>query len=257
MNTLISIPHARLSLRPIIQFASALIRASLNDLRTFTITLLTPLFMLVLFWVMGRPEEPGDVDLVAFIFPAIVGLTVMLGGQTAAMRIVNWRAQGVFQRLAVTPTPLGHLVIGLGLAQALVSAAQAATVLLFGWLVLRIDVNGPGAATAMLVLTFGVLAFIALGLFIACLVSKPDVVSAAFIFTLLPMFFLGGGFPPHILPPFLQTISPYLPTAMLNALISPLLANGSLPAEPWWPMLGLAAYTVGFSALAAWKFKWE
>jgi ABC-2 type transport system permease protein len=257
MNTLISTLHSQISLRPIVQFASALIRAALNDLRAFAITLLTPLFMLVLFWVVGRPEAPGDADLVAFIFPAIVSLTVMLGGQTAAMRIVNWRAQGVFQRLAATPTPLGHLLIGLGLAQALVSVAQAATVMQFGRLVLGIGVNGPGAVTAMLVLAFGVLAFIAIGILIASLVSKPEVASAVYMFTLLPMFFLGGGFPPRFLPPFLQTISPYLPTTMLNAFIGPLLANGAMPAEPWWPVLGLAAYTVGLSALAAWKFRWE
>ena len=257
MNTLIYSPQSRISLRPIIQFVSALIRASLNDLRTFAITLLTPLFMLVLFRVVGRPAEPGDVDLVAFIFPAIVSLTVMLGGQAVAMRIVDWRAQGVFQRLAATPTPLGHLVIGLGLAQVMVSVAQAVTVMLFGRLALGIGVSGPGAVAAVLLLTLGVLTFIAIGILIASLSSKPDVARAAFTFTLMPMFFLGGGFPPSLLPPFLQTISPYLPTAMLNTLISPLLANGVLPAEPWWPVLGLAAYTMSFSALAVWKFKWE
>jgi ABC-type multidrug transport system permease subunit len=243
--------------RPTMQFAMALIRGSLNDLRTLGITLFTPLFMLVLFWVVGRPAEPGDTDLVSFIFPAIVGLTVMLGGQAVATRIVNWREQGVFQRLAATPTPLGHLVVGLGLAQAVVSSVQAVAVLLFGVLVLGLRVHGGGAAAALAVLALGVMSFIAFGCLVASLAAKPDVASAAFTFTLLPMFFLGGGFPPEILPPVLRAVSPWLPTAMLNSLLSPLLAGGTLPAAPWWPLLGLLAYTVGFGALAAWRFRWE
>ena len=245
------------TLAPIGHLTLSLIRASLNDLRTLVITLFTPLFMLILFWLVGRPSEPGDTDLVSFIFPAIVGLTVMLGGQTAAMRIVNWRGEGVFQRLAATPTPLGHLVIGVGLAQAVVSVAQAVAVMLFGMLALGLHVNGLGAVIAVLLLALGVLVFIAFGIFIASLSSKPDMASSAFMFTLLPMFFLGGGFPPSILPPFLQALSPWLPTAMLNSLISPLFASGALPAQPWWPVLGLLAYTFAFAALASWQFKWE
>jgi ABC-2 type transport system permease protein len=243
--------------RPITQFALALTQASLNDPRTFAISLFTPIFMLVLFWVVGRPAEPGNTDLVSFIFPSIVGLTVMLGGQTAAMRLVNWRQQGVFQRLAATPTPLGDLVLGIGLAQALVSVAQAVLVLLFGVLVLGLRVDGAGAAAGVGVLALGVLAFIAFGILVASLSTKPEVASAVFMFTLLPMFFLGGGFPPEILPEFLQAVSPWLPTSMLNSLLSPLLASGGLPAAPWQPALGLALYTLVFAALAAWRFRWE
>jgi ABC-2 type transport system permease protein len=243
--------------RPIAQFALALVRASLNDPRTLLITLFTPLFMLVLFWIVGRPAEPGERDMVSFIFPSIVGLTVMLGGQAVAMRVVNWREQGVFQRLAATPAPLGHLIVGMGLAQAAVSVVQALAVLLFGAFVLGLAVDGPGAVAGLGVLALGVLAFIAFGCLTASLAPKPDLASAAFTFTLLPMFFLGGGFPAEVLPPALRAVSPWLPTAMLNSLLGPLLAGGALPAEPWWPVLGLLAYTLIFGALAAWRFKWE
>ncbi len=250
---------AKLSTRalPVAQFALALTQASLNDLRTFGIALFTPILMLVLFWLVGRPTDPGDTDLVSFIFPAIVSLTVMLGGQAAAMRIVNWRQQGVFQRLAATPTPLGGLVLGIGLAQALVSVAQAVLVLLFGVLALGLRVDGTGTAAGVGVLALGVLVFIAFGILVASLSAKPEIANAAFMFTLLPMFFLGGGFPPEILPEFLQAVSPWLPTTMLNSLISPLLASGALPADPWQPALGLALYTLVFAALAAWRFRWE
>ena len=38
-----------------------------------------------------------DFDLMGFMFPAIVGLSVMLAGLTQATRLAGWRAQGVFE----------------------------------------------------------------------------------------------------------------------------------------------------------------
>lgn len=248
---------ARPAFRPIAQIALAMLQAGLNDWRAAALTLFTPLLMLVLFWLVGRPSEPGDRDLASFMFPSIIGLTVMLGGQTIAMRIVTWREQSIFLRLAATPTPLGQVVLGLGLAQAVMSVVQAVSVLLFGTLALGLRVDLPGAAAAMGVLALGVAAFIAFGLLVASLSPKADIASSAFIFTLLPMFFLGGGFPPEILPPFVQALSPWLPTTMLNGLLGPLLAAGALPAEAGPYVIGLLAYTLGFAALAAWRFRWE
>lgn len=251
------LPRQQPAWRPILHFAGAMFQAGLTDWRTTALSLFTPLFMLVLFWLIGRPAEPGDLDLAAFIFPAIVGLTVMLGGQTLAMRLVNWRTQGVFQRLAATPTPVGHLVLGLGLAQAALSVVQAMSVLAFGALALGLPVNGLGAGAALGVLALGVSTFSAYGLLVASLSPKADVASSIFIFTLLPMFFLGGGFPAEILPAFLRPVSPWLPTTMVNTLLSPLLATGTLPPDPVWPVLGLLGYTLGLAALAAWRFRWE
>ena len=241
----------------ILRTAYFLLRAAFNDLKTLLISLFTPLFMLVTFWLVGRPTEPGDPDLAAFMFPAIIGLTVMLGGQTLAMRLVNWRAQGVFQRLSVTPTPLGQVVLSMSVAQAALSVLQAGGVFLFGVFVLGFKVDARGAALAVGVLVLGVSVFVALGLFIASLSAKPDIVSAAFIFTLLPMFFLGGGFPPSILPEFLQQISPFLPTAMVNSLLNPLFAQGAFPSDAWQSVSGLLLYTFLFSVLGAWRFRWD
>lgn len=251
------VPHKQLTWRPVLHFAGAMLQAGLADWRTAALSLFTPLFMLVLFWLIGRPAEPGDPDLATFIFPAIVGLTVMLGGQTLAMRLVNWRTQGVFQRLAATPTPVGHLVLGLGLAQAVLSVVQAVSVLAFGALALGLPVDGLGAVLALGVLALGVSTFSAYGMLVASLAPKADVASSIFIFTLLPLFFLGGGFPAEILPAFLRPVSPWLPTTMVNTLLNPLLTAGTLPPDPAWPALGLLGYTLGLAALAAWRFRWE
>lgn len=87
-------------------FGLALARASLTDLQVTGVSLGTPLFLLILFGFVS--EGPA----LQQIFPTLIGLTAMLGGQGLMMKLIQWRTQGVFQRLAATPTPLGALVLG-------------------------------------------------------------------------------------------------------------------------------------------------
>ena len=116
-------------LMPMIQFAWALIKGARNDLRNVFMTLFGPLLILVIFWMVTRTRET-QIDLLGFIFPAIVGMTVMLGGQPVATRIITWRQQGILQRLACTPVPVGHLVLGAGLAQLVLAIGQGLVILL-------------------------------------------------------------------------------------------------------------------------------
>lgn len=245
-----------LSLRPPTHFAFALLKGTFNDLRLLAMTMSTPLLLLVLFWVLTREGKQGA-SLMAFMFPGIVGFTVMQSGQLLALRIVNWRQQGIFQRLACTPVPLGQLVLGAALAQTLLAMAQGVFILLFGVVILRLPVNAVGAAISALALTLGSACFIALGAVVSTFTARPETASTVFIFILLPLYFLGGGMPPKILPEFFRTVSPWLPTTLLTQLLHSLLTNGQLPAEPLQPILGLLAYTAIFALIAARKFRWE
>jgi len=242
--------------QPIFKFALALLKGGLNDPRTFVISLLTPLMLLTTFWVLTRTGENGAA-LMSFMFPSLVGFTVMLSGQALALRILNWQQQGIFQRLACTPVPLGHLVLGTALAQTLTAMLQGALVLLFGVLVLRLPVSALGAAAVVLALTLGSACFIAYGAVISTFVGKPETASAVFIFTLMPTYFLGGGLPPEVLPEFLRAVGQWLPTTLLTDLLHGLLVNGQLPEEPLRPILGLLAYTLVLTVIAARKFRWE
>ena len=95
--------------RPTLQFSIATLRASLKNVKALAATLGLPLFMLFSFWITTQGQGPGDFDLMAYMFPAIVALGVMLSGLTQATRLASWRAQGVLQRLALTPVPLANL----------------------------------------------------------------------------------------------------------------------------------------------------
>lgn len=245
-----------LTRHPLPQFTLALLKGAFNDLRLLVMTMFTPLLLLVLFWMLTRTGEKGA-QLMAFMFPGIVGFTVMQSGQLLALRIVNWRQQGIFQRLACTPVPLGQLILGAALAQTLLALAQGVFILLFGVLVLRLPVHAVGAVVSVLALTLGSACFIALGAVVSTFTAKPETTSTVFIFILLPLYFLGGGMPPEVLPEFLRVVSPWLPTTLLTDLLHSLLTAGQLPAEPLQPILGLLAYTAVFALIAARKFRWE
>lgn len=243
--------------RSAIAFTGAQIRAGLNDLRSFITTLFTPLLLLVIFWVIGRPEKPGDFDLVNFIFPGIIGLTAMLGGQTIALKLTQWKKQQIFQRLACTPTPVGILILGAGLAQLVLSLCQAILVMLFGWMIFRLPVDNAGVILVPIVLMLGAACFIAFGMLLAGFTNNTEAASSIYLMVILPMFFLGGGFPSDILPAFLQSVSPWLPTSMLHNLLSSLLGGNGFPPHTFDSVGGLLAYTAILTLITVVNRRWE
>jgi ABC-type multidrug transport system permease subunit len=245
------------NLLPTLHFAGALLKGNWRDRRGLVTALFSPLLILMLFWLLTGQTDESEFDLLGFMFPAIVGFGVMFSGGAQATRLLNWREQGVFQRLAATPVPLGHLVLGATLAQTILGMLQGILILLFGVLVIRIPVNFLGALATIFVLALGGACFIALGSLIATFADKADAANNIYTFSILPMFFLGGGFPPEILPAFVQKISPWLPTSMFTELIRPLLLTGVLPQDSWVNFLGLTILTILFATIAARRFQWK
>lgn len=246
---------SHINLNPIIAFASAQLVASFKNKRAISM-MLTPLFMLTLFWFVGRGSADGD--MVAMImFPAIIGFSVMLTGGVQAMRLIGWRQQGIFQRLAVTPVPLGHLVFGDVLSQAVLALFQGVITLLFGVWVLGLPINWLGTAVALLVLVLAAACFLAYGSLIAAFTNQGEVANSIFIFTLLPMFFAGGGFPAALLPDIVAKVGAWLPVGLTNKTIMPLLTQGEFHGDTAVSLLALLGYTIVFSVIASKFFKTE
>jgi ABC-2 type transport system permease protein len=233
----------------------AILRASLKNVKGLAATLGLPLFMLFAFWVTTQGESPDDFDLMAYMFPAIVALGVMLSGLTQATRLATWRAQGVFQRLALTPVPLANLIFGAALVQIVVGIAQGTSILLLG-AVLGITANWQSALLILGVSALAAAAFIAFGSLVASLTHRADVAGAIFFATFMPLFFLSS-FPPDMLPAALNTVIPWLPTAMAIELIGSLFVTGSLPDGALFFTAGLLAYGLIFATIAARQFRWE
>ncbi len=241
----------------IAQVTWSMLMTARHSWRDLVLAVFTPLLLLVLFSILGARDRSADSDLAAATFPAIVGLTAMLSSNFIAVRSVTWRQLGVYQRLACTPTSLGDIVAGQGLAQTLLSSAQALIVAIFGMAVLRLPLNTGGALVAGLAVMLGAGCFIAYGLLIASLTRKPDTASALGMFTLLLMFFLSGVFPASFLPPLLHNLSAVLPATLLTGPLTSLMVDGTLPAQSLAALLGLIAYTTLFALITARRFKWE
>lgn len=243
---------------PVLSFAKANLKGSLKNRAMMLIAILTPVLLLIIFWLLCLAAASTEFNLAAFIFPGIIALTVIQTGGMHAATIVNWREQGIFRRLACTPVPLWQLVLGRSLAQLILSLVQAVLVVAVGIFILQLSVSVSGLLFSFVILALASACFIAIGTVIAGLAPNAVIANTIYIFLILPLLFLGDSMMPmELFPPFLQKIGLYLPTAMVTSLIRPLMNNGALPADPWLPIIGLSLYTLAFTAISVKVFRWQ
>lgn len=250
-------PHP---LFPLVQFTVANMKGMLRNWLMMGITLFTPMLLLLMFWATSKEAtpEPGQVDLLAFMFPGLVAFTIIQTGGPHAVTIVNWREQGIFRRLACTPIPLWQLVLARSLAQLAVSLVQGALMVAFGVLLLGLPISWGGLLLAFVVLAAASACFIALGSVIAGLCRNALLTNAIYIFIVIPMLFLGDFLmPTGVLPSSLQVVGIVLPPALVTALIRPLMITGGLPTDAWVSVLALAGYSVVFVLLSIKVFRWQ
>ena len=230
-------------------FAGMMLRATLRDWRTLGILLFTPAIMLVVFRVTGSDD---GFDLLAFVFPAIVAMSVFFAGAPFAVRIVGWREQDVFRRLACTPAPLGRVVAAYGVTFVLIALLQSGVILLAGRFLFGIAGSASGAAWAILPLLLGAVIFVAYGGLLAGWVRKAETLNLLYIFTLFPMMFGGEVFVPAGNAPGLwQTAASWLPPALMLRLLRPLLQEGQWPDDALLLLAALTAYALLLTLLAA------
>ncbi|MCB8962286.1 MAG: ABC transporter permease [Ardenticatenales bacterium] len=231
----------------LLYFSLSLWRGFGRDYRAVAMTTLTPLFVLGMFAFMSRVTGGG-----AAMYAPAVGFALMMVGSVQATRIVSWREKGVFRRLALTPQPLGGLVLGAAGAQLLLAFLQALLIAVLGSLAFGLRLTVSGMLLAILIIFLGAAFFVALGSLVGSLSPRAEVANLVYIFSQLPLYFLGGGLPAEIMPAGLQKISPYLPNTLLHRLLA-VAADGQMPAADIWLAVGLLGYTA-LLALTAYRF---
>lgn len=247
--------HKSKVLKTAVRFSLTILLSSLRNFKLMAVSLGLPLFMLFTFWITTRGDSPDEFDLMGFMFPAIVALSIMLVGLTQATRLSGWRAQGVFERLALTPVPLAYLVLGIAFSQIIIGIIQGIGILLLG-AALGLMISIKGALLILAIAPLAAATFIAFGSLVASFTSRSDISVYVFLAIFLPIFFLGG-FPSHMLPATIQKILPWLPTSMAIRLISSLFAHGNLPDNAWFSITGLLIYGLIFAVVASKWFRWE
>lgn len=237
-------------------FSRFLLRASLRNYRALAVMMGVPVFMLLSFWLPSLAAGPDEPDLMSYMFPTIVLLSVIIAGLTHATRLARWRELDVFRRLVLTPVPLPHMILGASIVQILVGLLQGLVMLVFGILLLQLPINWLGCLVALVVMAFSAATFIAVGSCVAAITNRADLAGYIFMFVLLPLIFLGS-FPSYLMPATMNAITPWLPTTMAIELIGVLFYSGHLPENAVFDLVGLLGYLLLFSFLSARKLRWE
>jgi ABC-2 type transport system permease protein len=185
-----------------------LIRFTRNRVRMVT-SLAQPLIYLFILGTGLSQLIPGGskIDYRTFIFPGVLGMTVLFTAIFSALSIVWDREFGFLREMLVAPVRRSALVLGKCLGGATVATFQGVVMLIFCG-VAHVPYSAPLLLT--LVAEMALLAFMltALGTVIAARMAQVETFQVVMNFLVLPMFFLSGAvFPLNRLPRWLAALT--------------------------------------------------
>ncbi|MBI5665481.1 MAG: ABC transporter permease [Nitrospirae bacterium] len=150
---------------------------------------------------MSRLVSPaGGMSYTQFIFPGILGMTILFSSIFSSISIIWDKEFGFFKEILAAPVSRLSIVIGKGLSGTVVSTIQAAIVLLlFPVLGLKL---GLLQIIAVLIIAIAVSFCIStFGILLATFYESYESFSVIMNFIVMPMFFLSGAmYPVKLLP---------------------------------------------------------
>jgi ABC-2 type transport system permease protein len=152
------------------------------------------------------PEREG-VSYIQFIYPGIIGMTVLFSSIFSAISIIWDKEFGYMKEILVAPVSRSSIVLGKALSGTIVSTIQVAMILiLFPLLDLSLD---PVQVAGILLFSF-ILSFCLcnIGILIAVFYESFESFSVIMNFIVMPMFFLSGAmYPVNKLPEVLKWLA--------------------------------------------------
>lgn len=217
-----------------------------------------PLLLVVVFGIIlnpaGTPEETRSALLNYFPAMVLVLTLAIMSILIMPSTLAGYREKGILRRLATTPTRpamvlVAQLLVNGGMALATLLLVTLVGNLTFGW-ALPEHLGGVAVAFAL-----GVLALLALGLFVAAIARTGNAATGIGLFVFFPSLFLSGvAMPAEAMPPGIARISEYTP---LGAAMRGLRDSwsGSFPEAGH--LATLVVITVLFGAISIKLFRWE
>jgi ABC-2 type transport system permease protein len=228
-------------------------------------TLARPVIWLVLVGMGISPlvTARGPVSYQQFIFPGILGMTILFASIFSAISIVWDREFGFLKEMLVAPISRTSIVLGKALAGTLISTLQAAI------LALLLPVLGLSVSLWQILLLLMLSALVSfaltsLGIVVASFLSNFEGFNIIMNFMIMPMFFLSGAmYPVGLLPGWLKLftyINPltYGVDGFKNVLLGPARASsGMLGAEfpLYWDIIVVTFFSIIMITIAAWSFR--
>jgi ABC-2 type transport system permease protein len=247
--------------RVILAFALAQTKSYAREPLALGWTVLFPLLLLLSLGavdVRAAGRAPAEARDQLFLLMGIIGMNIVSVGLFGlGLVLVQLRAIGFFQRLALTPQPPWAFVAGQVLATALVVFATTAVLLLAGGLAFGVRLPArPVQWSAFLALGTGV--FLAIGFTLAATVRETRTAQMFGNVAFLVLVLLGGvWYPIHVLPGPVQWISAALPLPHLLAALRETAAHGREPSGLGEAAAVLALWWLAASLLALRRFRWH
>jgi ABC-2 type transport system permease protein len=157
---------------------------------------------------MSRLVSPGmGVDYMQFIFPGILGMTILFSSIFSSISIIWDKEFGLMKGILVAPVSRFSIVIGKALSGTIVSTIQALIILLL-FPFLGIDLSLLSILYIIVICLLLSFAISTLGIVIATFYESFESFSVIMNFIVMPMFFLSGAmYPVSKLPAILKVIS--------------------------------------------------
>ncbi len=192
----------------------------------------------------GSVQTPGNLSYLAFVFPGMMAMAIVFSSFQSAISIIFDREFGFLKEILVAPIPRTSIVLGKGLAGAMMSTLQGTIIFVFAPFV------GVWPAPWAVLASMGVMLLTGLGLtgvgiLIASRMRSFEGFGTINNFIILPLYFISGAqFPLSRAPHWLQIVALFNPLTYAVDLLRGLL-------DGFWaysPALDLTV-VVGFAAI--------
>lgn len=193
----------------------------------------------------GMVDAVGDVSFSAYVFPGILAIQVVSTGVNTGMSFAWDRRFGFLREMEVAPVPRWSLPLGKATGTTLIGTGQSALLLAFAPLV-GVQLTVGTAVLGLLVCAVTAAVFCGVGLVLALVFERIEVLQGAVQLAMFPLLFLSGSiFRPDQVPGWLSTAMYLNPmTYCVDLLRGVLLGlSGSHVPQfvPYWVDLGAMA----------------
>ena len=197
------------------------------------------------------PPDLGQFDLGA---PSQLVLFVFLTALAGSAALILSRKLGISQRMLSTPTPIGTVVVGESLGRWGTAMVQGLYIMVFSFLIFRVDWGDPIGALLVLI-TFSAVGAGA-GVLMGATFRNDEQAAGIGVMLSIGLAALGGAmFPLELFGETMQTVAHLTPHAWAIEAFGELIRHDGTTVDIL-PQLGvLSAYAIVLFVLAAWRLR--
>lgn len=159
-------------------------------------SLVTPLLWLLIFGGgMRAVAVPGTENYQAFLFPGVVGMTLLFTSVASGVSVIWDREFGFLKEILVAPVSRSAMVLGKALGGGTSALLQGVILLPLSFLV-GVSLTPVSVLIFIPVMIITALGLVSIGLAIAAFVESMEAFNLIMSFAIMPMFLLSGAFFP-------------------------------------------------------------